>query len=41
MIKETNYGGREMEIIKYKKLKGKIEKEEKDNMGKQERIEFR
>jgi hypothetical protein len=41
LIKDTNFGGREMEIIKYKKLKGEIEKEEKDKMGKQERLEFR
>ena len=41
LIKETNFGGREMEIIRYKKLQGEIEKEEKDKMGKVERLEFR
>ena len=40
-IKETNYGGREMEIHKYRLLKEKTEKEEKERMEKLERKEFR
>jgi len=40
LIEDTNYGGREMKIDKYKKLKAKTEKKEKEKLGKQDRIAF-
>jgi hypothetical protein len=41
LIKETNFGGREMEINKYRILKEQTEREEKEKFDRQERLEFR
>lgn len=40
VIKESNYGGRELPIDQYKKLKTKTEAKELTRIGKEERKEF-
>ena len=40
VIKDTHYGGRELPINEYHKLKAKTEAKEKERMDREERAEF-